>query len=49
MQRRMHDKYGKNIVVIAGATTGLGYAYAFYFISLGYEKIVLIDSDYTKL
>jgi len=33
------------MVVIAGATTHLGPAYATYFAQLGFQSIVLIDSD----
>ena len=43
------DKYGNDLVVIAGATHGLGPVYASYFAMLGFTHIVLIDSDVTKL
>lgn len=36
-------------MVIAGATSGLGFTYAAYFKNLGYDKIVLIDNDFEKL
>jgi NADP-dependent 3-hydroxy acid dehydrogenase YdfG len=49
MSMRVQEKYGKDVVVIAGATTGLGLSYAMYFIELGFSKIVLIDADYDKL
>ena len=49
MGGRLEEKYGKRVVVIAGASSGLGATYAAYFYNLGYEKIVLIDSDFDKL
>ena len=49
MKLRFHEKYGKSIVVIAGATSGLGLTYAAYFKKLGYMKIILIDEDHAKL
>ena len=49
MKSRVHAKYGNNVVVIAGATTGLGFSYALYFLTLQFNKIVLIDADYQQL
>jgi short-subunit dehydrogenase len=49
MKRRVHEKYGAGVVVIAGALSGLGHSYARYFIMLDYKKVVLIDSDHEKL
>jgi len=49
MKGRVQQKYGKGVVVIAGATSGLGFTYAAYFKNLGYDKIVLIDNDFEKL
>ena len=42
-------KYGKKLIVIAGAASGLGPTYAAYFSTLGYEAILLIDKDVNGL
>lgn len=41
--------YGKGLVIITGATTGLGPAYCKKLIEAGYREFLLIDEDMDEL
>jgi hypothetical protein len=45
LKHDLRQKYGNGIAIVAGSTTGLGPNYASYLRKLGFETILLIDSD----
>ena len=49
LKNALHLKYGCGIAIIAGSTTGLGTTYASTLRKLGFETLVLIDSDEVAL
>ena len=49
MAEELKSKYGNGLVVITGATNGLGPFYANYFATLGFTNILLIAKESEKL
>ena len=45
LKQDLSKKYGHGLVVIAASTSGLGPIYANYLVRLGFNTILLIDSD----
>jgi len=49
MDKKIHDKYGKGLAIVAGNRSGLLNTYASYLAEIGYGTILLVANNAEKL